>query len=159
MKKILVLSDLHIPSRMDKFPYENIINRINNIDLVFGLGDFVEQQALDELNSFGKEVIAVCGNMDHPGLSLKLPKKTIINIENINIGLIHGWGSPFQIRERISKEFDNVDLICYGHTHTSFFSNEKGTGFFNPGSLSGNTQSFGILTIDGRAIDAEIIHI
>jgi len=82
MKKILVLSDLHIPTRMDKFPYEHIISRIDSIDLVFGLGDFVEQRALDELNSFGKEVIAVCGNMDHPGLSLKLPKKTTINIEN-----------------------------------------------------------------------------
>lgn len=37
MKKILVLSDLHIPTRMITFPYDKISSHIDNIDLIFGL--------------------------------------------------------------------------------------------------------------------------
>jgi uncharacterized protein len=159
LKRILVLSDLHIPTRLKKFPYEKVNKYIKDVDFIFGLGDYNTQEGLQYLYSYGKEVFAVSGNMDEYSITYNLPDKMIVNIEEFEIGLIHGWGSHSGIREKIIRRFDKIDLICYGHTHESFFGKENGINFFNPGSLCGTNASFGILSIDKKKIKAEIIKI
>jgi predicted phosphodiesterase len=75
--------------------------------------------------------------------------------------LIHGGGSPFGIESRIRGEFDEVDAIVYGHTHTPANHQVKNIYFFNPGSP---TRSFihkatlGILHL-GEKIEGEITKI
>lgn len=158
MTSILVLSDIHIPTRMKEFPYKLFENRIKDIDIIFALGDYVEESVIDILYSFKRDLYLVSGNMDDVTIKSKLPVKLEIKIEDLKIGLIHGWGAPLGIRERIKEEFDSVNLICYGHTHSSFFNKEKNIYFFNPGALCDEKNSFGILKIKNREIlEASII--
>ena len=125
MKKILVLSDIHVPSRVNNFPYDHLTKYMSDIDMIFGLGDYVSQSALSSLYGFNKEVYAVSGNMDDYLIKSQLPAQLNITVEDISIVLTHGWGPPNGIRERLYKEFNNSDLICYGHTHASFFKEER----------------------------------
>ncbi len=152
MKKILVFSDLHIPSRLKAFSYEKIKSYIKDIDIIFGLGDYDTQSGLNDLYSFGKDVYAVYGNMDSDDIKNNLSEKIELNIEGFNIGLIHGWGAPWGLREKLLKQFDkNINLICYGHTHSSFFDKQNNVYFFNPGALCGEFPSFGVITL-GKSI-------
>lgn len=158
MKNILCISDIHIPTRIEEFPYDKVRKKIKDIplDYVFGLGDYVTIDSLNKLYLFEKKVYAVYGNMDDEMVKCEIETKINLTIEDTNIGLIHGWGPPWDLRERIRREFDNVNLICFGHTHEKFFKEENGIYFLNPGAIcgdkSGNNKSFAILTIDGKDI-------
>ena len=166
MTRIAVLSDIHIPTRMQKFPLTQVRPYLHQADVIFGLGDYVSQSALDHLYGFDKEVYAIVGNMDQPIIRQSLPVKQFIQIENLTIGIIHGWGAPYFLREKIWKELTKngksekqIDLICYGHTHSTYWGMVNGVQFFNPGSLSNYPGTLGILTIDGKQIDHQIIEI
>lgn len=158
MTKILVLSDIHFPTHLKSFPIEIIRNYINDVDILFGLGDYDSQLGLDYLYCFNKEVYAVSGNMDDHIIKQNLSAILTVNIEEINIGLIHGWGAPLGLREKIRNSFSNVNVICYGHTHSPYFEKENDIFFFNPGSICGRKPSFGILKIDKSDIKGEIIY-
>jgi uncharacterized protein len=77
------------------------------------------------------------------------------------LGLIHGWGAKTDLEDRVSREFREVDVIVYGHTHVAANHSREGVLFFNPGTAIGYTASgphtIGILEIDndvtGRIIE------
>jgi len=52
--------------------------------------------------------------------------------------LIHGGGSPVNLRARIAQEFssENLDVIVYGHTHEAYIAEKNGCLWINPGSVS-----------------------
>jgi putative phosphoesterase len=131
-----------------------------DVEKIFHAGDFVEWGVVEYLSSL-KELIAVCGNMDSQDIRKAFPQKRIIELKGFKIGLIHGGGAPFGIESRIRDEFDEVDAIVYGHTHTPVHHQVKNIYFFNPGC---GTRSFvgqatlGILHL-GEKIEGEIIKI
>jgi uncharacterized protein len=103
----------------------------------------------------------VCGNMDDADVRHTLPTIRYVEIENVTLGITHGWGSPYNIRQRIMNSCKHVDAIIYGHTHERFSGVEAGTYFFNPGSPTDSrftsTRSVGIMTIQGNSIHGELI--
>jgi putative phosphoesterase len=117
--------------------------------------------SIAEYLSSQKELVAVSGNMDSRDIWKVFPEKRMVELKGFKIGLIHGGGSPFGIESRIRKEFDEVDAIVYGHTHTPADHQVKNIYFFNPGSP---TRSFihkatlGILYL-GEKMEGEIIKI
>src|SRR4030043_10548 len=131
-----------------------------DVEKIFHAGDFVEWSVAEYLSSL-KELIAVCGNMDSEDIRKAFPQKRIVEQKGFKIGLVHGGGSPYGIESRIREEFDDVDAVVYGHTHTPAHHQVKNIYFFNPGSP---TRSFiqgptlGILHI-GEKIEGEIIEI
>jgi putative phosphoesterase len=150
--KIGVVSDTHaisfaqLPSR--------ILTALAEVDLIIHAGDFVTKDVLDGLKQLG-EVKAVQGNMDSDELKRILPEKELLLIEGRRIGIIHGWGSPYGVDDRVGKMFEDVDVIVYGHSHYSQNEVKKGILFFNPGQAR---NSFGILTI-GEEVRGEIINL
>jgi hypothetical protein len=130
------------------------------VEKIFHAGDFVDWSIAEYLSS-QKELIAVYGNMDSYDIRKAFPEKRVIELKGFKIGLVHGGGSPFGIESRIRVEFDEVDAIVYGHTHTPANHQVKNIYFFNPGSP---TRSFihkatlGILHL-GEKIKGEIIKI
>ncbi len=157
--KIGVLSDTHLTEPHAEF--KKVVELyFKDVDKIFHTGDFVDWSVVEYLSSL-KELIAVCGNMDPFPIRKAFPAKQVIELEGFRIGLIHGGGAPFGIESRIRDEFDEVDAIIYGHTHTPAHHQVKNIFFFNPGSP---TRSFwhaatiGILTI-GEKIEGEIITI
>ena len=148
--RIGVLSDTHVTSPAE-IP-EQILTALAKVDLIVHTGDFVAKGVLDGLNQLG-EVKAVRGNMDSEELKRLLPEKDLLSIEGKRIGVIHGWGAPFGIEDRVREMFEDVDIIIFGHSHHSKNEVKKDILFFNPGRAR---DSFGILTI-GEKVKGEII--
>jgi len=150
--KIGVISDTHATSFTQLSSH--ILHTLAGVDLIIHAGDFVARDVLDGLKQLG-EVKAVQGNMDSEELKQLLPEKEILEIEGKRMGIIHGWGSPYGIDERVGGMFDNVDIIVYGHSHQAQNEVKNGILFFNPGRAK---NSFGILTI-GQEVSGEIINL
>jgi putative phosphoesterase len=150
--KIGVVSDTHATS-FAQLP-NRILTALAEVDLIIHAGDFVTKDVLNGLKQLG-EVKAVQGNMDSDELKRILPEKELLLIEGRRIGIIHGWGSPYGIDDRVGKMFEDVNVIVYGHSHYSQNEVKKGILFFNPGQAK---NSFGILTI-GKQIRGEIINL
>jgi len=157
--KIGVISDTHLKEPHPAFR-KMIEFHFKDVEKIFHAGDFVEWSIAEYLSN-RKELIGVCGNMDSHDIQKAFPEKRVIELQGFKIGLIHGGGSPFGIESRIRKEFNEVDAIVYGHTHTPANHQVKNIYLFNPGSP---TRSFihkatvGILCL-GEKIEGEIIKI
>ena len=157
--KIGVISDTHLREPHPEFK-RMIEAHFKDVEKIVHAGDFVDWSIAEYLSSL-KELIAVCGNMDFQDIRKAFPQKRIVETEGLKIGLTHGGGPPFGIESRIRRDFDEVDVIIYGHTHMPANHRVKNVYFFNPGSA---TRSFvgqatlGILHL-GVKIEGEIIKI
>ena len=145
--RIAVLADTHA-SRLEHL-HRKTIDALSTADLIIHAGDFTDIQLLEELKQL-REVKVVHGNMDSMELKTILPVKEIVEIGNKRIGITHGSGGPWGLKERVRKMFesDRIDIIVYGHSHRSQNEVINDILFFNPGKAA---DSFGILTIDGEA--------
>jgi len=155
--KIGVIADTHL-TKISKHLEEGIIKHFKDVDMILHAGDVVELSVLDIFSD--REVKLVAGNMDSWGIKQSAPTKQVIPIEGYKLGLIHGWGSPAGIEDRIIKEFDEIDILVYGHTHHASSFTKGGILFFNPGSPTDKRfaiiNSIGILEI-GEHIFPRII--
>jgi putative phosphoesterase len=150
--KIGVLSDTHIHLAEEISP--EVVKAFSNVDLIVHAGDFVGSQVLEGLKRLG-EVKAVHGNMDSMELRGLLPEKELLVAGGKKIGIIHGWGGPEGIEQKVRERFGDVDIIIYGHSHRANIERIGDVLFFNPGP---GYRSFGILTI-GEDVRGEIIKV
>lgn len=159
--KIGVLSDTHIPVAAADLPKE-VCDGMADVDMIVHAGDLVEMSVLDMLSKIAT-VRAVRGNMDSAKVRSKLPDKDIVEIGGISIGLMHGWGAPSGLIELASREFKDVDVIVFGHSHTPLIEKKNGILFFNPGSPTDKVfapyNSYGILEVENKIITPRIIKI
>jgi hypothetical protein len=102
--------------------------------------------------------------MDSPQVKERLARKEIFKAGKFRLGLIHGWGAPDGLVERIAEVFakDKPDLVIFGHSHQALMAEKDGCIYFNPGSLQEKFfapyNSFGIIEI-GDKIEARIIRV
>ena len=157
--KIGVISDTHLPG------YDERLKRIvdehfGDVNIVIHAGDLVDLRVLDIFE--GKEVKAVCGNMDYHSVKEKLPEQLLFEIRGFKFGVIHGWGAPGGIEEKILAKTGSLDCIIYGHTHKPACHKKAGVLFFNPGSPTDKRfaahRSIGILEID-KEVSGRIINL
>lgn len=130
--RIGVLSDTHLCGPEEPLP-PAVLERLAGVDMILHAGDIVHPSVLDLLETVAP-VYAVRGNMDLPALQDALPASRVIEAGPFRIGLIHGWGAPEDMEERISLEFDDVHCIVYGHSHYPVCHMKNDILFFNPGS-------------------------
>jgi len=158
--KIGVISDTHL-REPDERLLDIIRKHFRDADLILHAGDLVDLKVLDVFGH--KEVVAVCGNMDPPHVGDEIPLKRVIEIGRFRIGLIHGWGSPYDLEDRIRREFENVDCIVYGHSHTPANHIREGILFFNPGTACdrrhAGSNTVGILDVGEDEIAGRIIDV
>ena len=158
--KIGVISDTHLRGPDDRL-LAIIRKYFSDSDMILHAGDLVDIRVL---HAFGdKEVVAVCGNMDPPRVEDEIPHKRVLEIGRFRIGLIHGWGSPQDLEDRIRGEFEQVDCIVYGHSHCPANHIREGILFFNPGTAFDRRQAasntVGILEVGDSSINGRIITI
>ncbi len=148
---ICVISDTHA-GRLGDLPGD-LVEAVKAADLVVHAGDFTANAVLDELETL-RPVHAVAGNMDSAALKARLPERTTFVAEGKRIGLIHGWGSPAGIADRVRAQFQDVDIIIFGHSHALHVSENRGVVMFNPGPAR---DSFGLLRVsEDGSIGVEI---
>lgn len=157
--KIGVVSDTHLPGYDQRL--ESVVKKhFGDVDMIIHAGDLVDLRVLDMFA--GREIKAVCGNMDYSSVKEELPEQLFFEIKGFRFGVIHGWGSPAGIEERILAKLGPLDCIVYGHTHIPACHTKGGVFFFNPGSPTDKRfaphRSIGILEID-KDIKGRIINI
>ena len=160
--RIGVLSDTHLPDSGDahNFLLDLVENVLAPVDLILHAGDLVAPDLLSVFD--GYPVYAVRGNMDP--VTPDVPMKRVFSVNGFTIGMIHGWGAPDRIEERIYSEFSSVSLDClvYGHSHRPACHWRDGVLFFNPGSSTDRRNmayhSVGLLEI-GSDIQGTIIRL
>jgi putative phosphoesterase len=158
--KVGVLSDTHVPAAARALP-PVLFDIFKGVDLILHAGDIVELSVLEDLRAIAP-VEAVAGNMDDLTVQVVLPSKKVLTLGRFTVGLIHGKYKIDVQREMIRKEFDAVDLIVYGHSHTPFWGKVGDVYFLNPGSPTDKRHapynSVALLDI-GEELSAEIIRI
>jgi len=157
--KIGVISDTHLTDYDDKLKVV-LTKLFYDVDMILHAGDLVDLRVLE---IFGrKDIKAVCGNMDNHLAKEKLPEQLIFEIKGFKFGLMHGWGSPSDIEEKILAKLGDVDCVIYGHTHKPANHKKDKVLFFNPGSAVdrrfASSRTVGILEID-KEVSGRIINI
>jgi putative phosphoesterase len=156
--KIGVISDTHLEDYDDRMR-QCVDKHFSDVDMILHAGDMVDLKILE---IFGKkDVKAVCGNMDNSSVKKMFPEHLLFDINGFKFLLIHGWGSPWGIEEKIADRFKDVNCIVYGHTHKPANHKKGNVLFFNPGSAVdryfNSSKTIGILEID-KDIQGRIIN-
>jgi len=154
-----VMSDTHL-ERVTGGLQRILESHFQKADLILHAGDIVSGAVLSYLDGWG--VSSVRGNMDRPEVSGVLPVKRVIQAGPFKIGLIHGFGAPRGLAEKLINEFDEIDCLVFGHSHQAANRVAGGVLCFNPGSaaesLTGRRRTIGLLHVTDR-IEGEIVHI
>jgi len=159
--KIAVLSDTHVPFAAKDLP-KDVYKKLKGADAIIHAGDFQAAAMIDMLQSIAP-FYGVCGNMDGADIRQLLPARRIMEIGGFALGVMHGWGSPAGIEERVLAAFkdDRIDVLVYGHSHRALLENRENILIFNPGSPTDSRfaqfQSMGILTVEEK-ITGEIVY-
>ncbi len=145
-----MISDTHVQS-FDELAVP-VKQAMSKVDLIIHAGDITEMAVLDGLRQLA-EVKVVAGNCDSFEIKQKLPAQDEFTACGKRMGLIHGFGPPWLISERVRERFTGVNIIIFGHSHKAYNKVVDGCLMFNPGTAR---ESYGILTIDTE-IKADIV--
>lgn len=144
--KIVVLSDTHIPVRLQTLP-GLVYEACADADLIIHAGDIEDRSVINDLLRFAP-VKAVCGNMD----LLPYPEILDLKLLDFSVCVAHGSGSYHNVRERLRRRFktSEPDIIIHGHTHIFHWKKEHGIWFLCPGAVSNSrgNRSIAILAIE-----------
>jgi len=159
--KIAVLSDTHVPFAAKELP-KDIYKNLEQADAIIHAGDYQVASVIDRLQAIAP-FYGVCGNMDGADIRQQLPQRRIIEIGGFAIGVMHGWGNPAGLLDRILASFknDRIDVLVYGHSHRVQLENKGEMLICNPGSPTDSRfaqfQSMGMLTVEEK-ITGEILY-
>lgn len=181
-----VLSDTHLPYRLDALPPE-IFDVFAPVDVILHAGDVDQISYLDALRDIAP-LHAVRGNFHLADFSLggrELPATVDLTLAGRRVLVTHGhrrgimgavlkipniFASMFisnadtklnyQIAQRLGKDYPFADVIIFGHTHRAFNKVIGNTLFFNPGAVVSTYRkkpSVGLLKFWDDKVEAEII--
>jgi uncharacterized protein len=132
MVKIGILSDTHLDSATNDFK-STIKTIFSDVDIIIHAGDMIGMGVYEYLCNW--DLKAVRGNMDNHDLKAVLPDKRVEEINGKKIGIIHGKGAPYFVEPLVLNEFQDVDVIIFGHSHIPVHAKRGNTVMFNPGSF------------------------
>ena len=134
---------------------------IANADLVLHAGDFVSAQFLQELQKLGPPVTGVCGNMDEQALKQMLPRQRVVEVDGVQIGMVHDPGPRERREARLAARFEDCGAVVYGHTHFPQVEQFQHLWVLNPGSpterRSAPAHSMIVVNIRGTRLTPELV--
>lgn len=151
MKKIVIVSDTHIPMRAKKLP-QALVAECRTADFIIHAGDWQTLDVYYELAAYA-ETDGVTGNVDPWDILDRFGKKKIFTFGDVKVGVIHGDGIRQTTEQRAFDAFadEDVDIIVFGHSHIPVMREVQGVTLFNPGSPTDKRRqpqySFGLLEI------------
>jgi len=176
--KIGVLADTHIPDMLPAVP-ARVLELFSSVDLILHAGDVSDLAVLQQLEPIA-QTFAVSGDRDSAQVRKYVEEKQRLSFGGRAVGLVHGhhaWeGSAlrrmafrFNATRRtetllgyVLRQFNDVDVIVFGHSHAPYMKMHGNVLLFNPGSLLphfGRVGSVGLLEINATAIKARIVAI
>lgn len=124
-------------------------------------GDFVSVHFLEDLKKLGPPVAGVCGNMDEQALKQMLPRQRVVEVGNVQIGMVHDAGPRVRREARLAARFEDCGAVVYGHTHVPQAERFQHLWVLNPGSpterRSAPAHSMIVLSVQGTRITPELV--
>ncbi len=156
-----LISDTHIPDRMKELP-EKVFEAFKDVEMILHAGDVTSQEVIEKLEEIAP-VTAIQGNTDRI-VGLDLPKTTVVEAEELKIGVIHGEVYPradTQQLHYLAKQLD-VDILVSGHSHQPKVEKVEDVLLINPGSptvprLADRTIM--ILKINKKEVNVELVKV
>jgi uncharacterized protein len=157
MKRVLLMSDTHVPSRAARLP-PWVDDLLPEVDHVIHAGDFDSRQAYERIGDRATALTAVRGNTDP--YSLSLPRVATLDVEGVRFVVTHGDGPTHSYRDRVAEtaaaNAEGVTVGVSGHTHAIHDEVNDGIRLLNPGSASGASparrQTVMLVDVDGESI-------
>lgn len=174
--KIGVLADTHVPDILPELP-PRVLELFNGVDLIVHAGDVTDLSVLQQLEPIA-QTFAVYGEHDNALVRQYLDEKQRLTFGGRALGIVHGaqaWKGNLlrrvqlilnpQLRMHILlgyvlRQFNDTDVVVFGHSHIPYMKMHGNTLLFNPGSVlprRGHTGSVGLLDISATAIKARIV--
>ena len=133
--RIAVLSDTHL-SRPNAWLQDLYDRYLADADVLLHCGDYTGVGVLETLQLHPR-FYGVCGNCDGWELANVLPEALMMDLDGLQVGVIHGYGFPYPIGRSVAKAFSGrAELVFYGHTHVYADEKYNGVRTVNPGSAS-----------------------
>jgi putative phosphoesterase len=178
-----ILSDTHLPYRMQKLPYM-IFDIFRDVDIILHAGDVDRIHLLQNLAALAP-LHAVRGNPHFTDFSdggRDLPLELQFTIAGRQVVVTHGgwphlWSQASdwffenlfrpdkdvlnrRIAKRLARRYPHADAVVFGHSHRSYQAWHNGTFIFNPGAVCptrGQVPSVGKLYLEAGTIKAEVV--
>ena len=140
--RLAVVSDTHLPRSTRELP-PRLIEECRAADLILHAGDFMTVDVLEAIEALGPPVAGVVGNVDEPGLVMRLPSARVVEAEGARIAIVHDAGAAAGRLERMRRRFKDADAVVFGHSHIPLHEQDFDGGFqiFNPGSPTERRRS------------------
>lgn len=162
--RLVLISDTHIPKRAKDLP-ARVWEAVDQADVVFHAGDWVEPAALDVLEARARRLIGVVGNNDGPELGRRLPEVARVELQGLRFTVVHDTG-PGQGREkRCDALYPGTDVLVFGHSHIPWdTTSPNGMRLLNPGSPTDRRRQphatfMTAAIVDGKLGDVTLYHL
>ena len=143
---LLIMGDVHIPSRIDAIPKEvkEILDaNKGKFSRVICTGDFGTVETYEYFKSLlpkSKEWNFNCVKNDFQETNISFPDKITVKSNDYKIGIINGyqivpWGDLTTL-SALSKQME-CDILVSGFTHLRGVFHFEGKWFINPGTITG----------------------
>jgi putative phosphoesterase len=158
-----IVSDTHLPRFGSGLPRSLVAGlTAARVDRILHCGDMTDLLAVELLTAIAP-VEAVAGNNDGEDIRNRFGRKKILVIDGVRIGLVHGDKGAHAAPRNAFDAFadEQVDVICFGHSHRPLREQRAGRLMLNPGSPTDKRMnprySYATLRLDaGRVLDAEL---
>jgi putative phosphoesterase len=135
--RLMLLADTHVPARARDLPTE-VWAAVRRVDVVVHAGDWVDVGLLDRLVEAlrrDQQLIGVAGNNDGPLLRRRLPEVAEVELDGLQLAVVHETGPAAGRERRCALRFPDTDVLVFGHSHVPWDSTAPGgLRLLNPGS-------------------------
>lgn len=163
--RILVFGDTHI--RRWRQAHPALHAAVAEADIAIHCGDSVHADVIEGFRAAAGRTVAVHGNTDPPELRVALPRREVLEVEGVRIGVTHpAWGGPEFPPQELLPDFRDVaggvKVICFGHLHEPVNEVHEGVLFVSGGQAYPSflvPATVAWLTVEGGSARAEIVEI
>lgn len=133
--RLLLVADTHLPRRARDLPAQ-VWDAVEAADVVVHAGDWVDEAALDALESRARRLVACWGNNDGDALRARLPEVGRAVVGGVRLAVVHETGQAAGREARCEAAYGaDTDVLVFGHSHIPWDTTTPGgLRLLNPGS-------------------------
>jgi len=158
-----LIADTHMPRGARRLPDE-CVRIIAAADLVIHAGDFMREEAYEEIAAIGPPLVGVYGNVDEAALQRKLPERVEVDLGGPILAVVHDAGPAKGRLARMRRAFPDAAGVVFGHSHIPLHERgDDGFQIFNPGSPTERRRSprhtMGLVEVRGDGLEFELVEL
>ena len=158
--KVAVISDTHTRGQSRPVP-SGAWPFLESADHILHAGDVCDPGLLDELKALAPLTV-VMGNCDAWDVrEWGATEEAVVDLGEVRVAMVHDSGARVGRRARMKKLWPDARVVVFGHSHMPVNDDDGDLLLFNPGSPTWPRRapypSMGLLWIEGRAVEGEIV--